>query len=210
MWVVVWLALAFAPAGDEPVPLIVVLHGDREHARDAAARWRSATDKHHWALLAPDLPKGDSFWKADPDPSWVVAQVDDYAKRRAIDRSRVYLVGWSGGATYIGMHVQAWKGTFAAVVIHGGGVAPADDTCVDLPAYFLVGNKNPLHRLAKDLRDYFDNCRAEVVWDLIKGADHGREEAALTAKKAGAILDWLAGRPADSSSARERSARLPR
>lgn len=106
MWVVVWLALAFAPTGHEPVPLLVVLHGDREHARDAAARWRTATDRR--------------------------------------------------------------------------------------------------------LRGYFDNCRAEVVWDLIEGADHGREEAALTARKAGAILDWLAGRPADSSSARERSARLTR
>lgn len=195
MWAFVWLALAFAPKGNEPVPLVVVLHGDREHARDAAARWRTATDKRHWALLALDLPKGDSFWKVDPDPSWVIAQVDAYAKRRAIDRSRVYLVGWSGGATYIGMHVQAWQGTFAALVIHGGGVAPADDACVDLPAYFLVGDKNPLHYLAVDLRGYFDKCGGTVKWDLVKGADHAREDAALTPKKGAAILDWLAHWP---------------
>src|SRR5690242_5403808 len=100
MWAAVWLALAFAP---KAVPLVVVLHGDREHARDAAARWRTATDKHRWALLSLELPKGDSFWKTDPDPSWVIAQVDAYAKQHAIDRSRVYLIGWSGGATYIGM-----------------------------------------------------------------------------------------------------------
>ena len=200
MWVVVWLALSFAPKGDEPVPLLVVLHGDREHGRDAAARWRTATDKHHWALLALDLPKGNSFWQEDPDPSWVIAAVDDFANKRAIDRSRVYLVGWSGGATYIGMHVQAWKGTFAALVIHGGGRAPDDDACVALPAYFLVGDKNPLHGHTKGLRAYFEGCHADVKWDLVKGADHAHEEAALTAKKGGAILDWLAAQSQGVSS----------
>jgi hypothetical protein len=51
---------------------------------------------------------------------------------------------------------------------------------------------NPLHRLAKDLRAYFDGCRSETVWDLIKGAGHAREQAALTANKGAKILDWLA------------------
>jgi hypothetical protein len=91
------------------------------------------------------------------------------------------------------------RGAFAAVVIHGGGVAPVDDTCSDLPAYFLVGDKNPLHGLAKDLRGYFDRCKAAVVWDLVRGADHGKEAAALTAKKAGAILDWLGAHPQPAS-----------
>jgi poly(3-hydroxybutyrate) depolymerase len=199
MWALVWLALAFAPKGDTPVPLVVVLHGDREHARDAAARWRTATNRHGWALLALDVPEGNSWWRWDGDPAWVIAQVDDYARHRAIDRSRVFLVGWSGGATYIGMHAAAWRGTFAAVVIHGGGMAPGDDTCTDLPAYFLVGDKNPLHGLAKDLRGYFETCKAEVAWDLVRGADHGKEEAALTAKKAGAILAWLGAHPQPAS-----------
>jgi polyhydroxybutyrate depolymerase len=172
------------------LPLLVVLHGDREHGSDAAARWRGAVQEHGWALLALDVPKGNSWWQWNGDPQWVIDQV---AAVKGIDRKRVYLVGWSGGATYIGMHAQAWSGTFAAVVLHGGGMAPSDDACTDLPAYFLVGDKNPLHRLANDLRTYFDGCKDEVVWDLVKGADHAHEEAALTRKKANAILDWLAG-----------------
>jgi hypothetical protein len=31
--------------------------------------------------------------------------------------------------------------------------------------YFMVGDGNPLHHLAKSLRDYFDACGGEVVWD---------------------------------------------
>lgn len=192
MWAVVLLALLVAPKGETRVPLVVVLHGDREHAHDAAARWRTAVDSHGWALLALDVPEGDSWWKWDGDPQWVIDQVA--AVKRPIDRERVYLVGWSGGATYIGMHAQAWRGTFAAVVLHGGGMAPEDDVCTTLPAYFLVGDRNPLHRLAKDLRAYFEGCHAEVTWDLVKGADHAHEEAALTRKKANTILDWLAAK----------------
>jgi poly(3-hydroxybutyrate) depolymerase len=188
------------PAGKDPVPLVVVLHGDREHAAAAAARWHAAVKKRGWALLALDCPTDagckDSFWKWDGEPSWVFDKVAALAKQRAIDPAHVYLVGWSGGASYIGYRVQAWSSHFAAVVIHGGGMVPASADCPDpgLPAYFLVGDRNPLHDLAKRLRAYFDGCKQDVTWDLVRGADHGREEAALTAKKASAILDWLAAR----------------
>jgi len=185
------------PAGSDPVPLVVVLHGDREHAAAAAARWHVATAKKHWALLALECPSElgckDSFWRWDGDPRWVRDQIDALAKQRAIDRDRIVLVGWSGGASYIGAHAQAWTDV-AAIVIHGGGMPPPSTACSDRgpPVYFLVGDKNPLHALAEHLRDYFEGCKRKVTWDLIEGAEHGREETALTAKKAEAILDWVA------------------
>jgi poly(3-hydroxybutyrate) depolymerase len=181
------------PKSDEPVPLIVVLHGDREHASAAATRWRSAVKRRGWALLALECPSElgckDSFWQWDGDPSWVRDQALVVA---GVDPARIYLIGWSGGASYIGARAQAWTRTFAALVFHGGGMAPESDECSALPAYFLVGDRNPLHQLARQLRAYFDGCKAEVVWDVINGADHAKEEAALTAKKSDAILTWLA------------------
>jgi poly(3-hydroxybutyrate) depolymerase len=189
-----------APPGKDPVPLVVVLHGDREHAAAAAARWHASVKKKGWALLALECPKAegckDSWWKWDGDPSWIGDQVDAALKRRAIDREHVYLVGWSGGASYMGYRAQAWSSRFAALVIHGGGMAPASADCPDqqLPVYFLVGDRNPLHELAVRLRTYFDGCKQEVVWDLVAGADHEKEESALSATKADAILGWLADR----------------
>lgn len=81
----------WAPAGKDPAPLLVVLHGDREHASAAAARWRAAAKKKGWALLALECPTKlgckDSFWKWNGDPSWVHEQIEAVAADRAIDRS---------------------------------------------------------------------------------------------------------------------------
>ena len=186
------------PPGTQPVPLVVVLHGDREHAPAAAARWRSAVKQRGWALLALDCPTElgckDSWWKWDGDPAWVIERIAKVKNQVAI--SKVILVGWSGGASYIGAHAPAWP--VDAIVIHGGGMAPASADCGDTPArvYFLVGDKNPLHQLARSLRDYFATCKREVVWDVVKGADHEHEATALTAKKAGMILEWASGHSA--------------
>ncbi|HEX7837260.1 MAG TPA: hypothetical protein VF469_07340, partial [Kofleriaceae bacterium] len=37
---------------DGELPLLVVLHGDREHATAAASRWRGAAKQRGWALLS--------------------------------------------------------------------------------------------------------------------------------------------------------------
>jgi poly(3-hydroxybutyrate) depolymerase len=193
---------AFGAAGAKQ-PLLVVLHGDHEQASTAAARWRAAAKTRGWALLALQCPAaekcGPSWWQWNGDPRWIRDRVADVAAQIPIDPERTYLAGWSGGATYMGLRAPAWPDTFAAVVIHGGGMAPREETAPcptrTLPAYFLVGNQNPLHELAQDLRDYFTRCKQELRWDLIAGADHPKEDAALDGKRALAILDWLAAHP---------------
>lgn len=185
---------------DRDLPLLVVLHGDRERATVAAARWHAAAKQRGWAVLALRCPVDhgckDSWWQWNGEPSWIVDQVTAVARAAPIDPSRIYLAGWSGGATYIGMHAPAWTITFAALVIHGGGHEPhADCPARTLPAYFLVGDRNPLHYLVKALRAWFDDCRQEIVWDLVRGGDHDKEDRSLDGEKALAILDWLDEHP---------------
>jgi len=185
------------------MPLLVVLHGDREQASTVASRWRPAAKQRRWALLSLQCPAsercGSSWWQWNGDPQWVRDRVAEVAAQISIDRDRTYVAGWSGGATYLGLRAPAWHDTFAAIVIHGGGMAPREETpdcpARALPAYFLVGNGNPLHNLARDLRDYFVDCKQDVQWDLLPGADHAKEALALDAKRSLAILDWLAARP---------------
>ncbi len=190
--------LDIPPKRADPAPVLVVLHGDRELAPAAANRWRAATRERGWVLLSLQCPRDkgckDSWWQWDGDTRWVKDQVDAVAHDLAIDPARVYLAGWSGGASYLGSRVQEWTDTFAAVVVHGGGIYPFVETCAPraLPAYFLVGDKNPLHGHAVELRGWFDDCKQDVVWDLVAGGDHDKEDRALDKKRALAILDWLA------------------
>ena len=174
------------------------MHGDGESARERAAKWRDAVLARGWALLSLDCPSergcaSGSWYKWNGDPKWVHDQVHAAIDRIAVDASRIYLVGWSGGATYVGKNVQHWPRMFAAVVIHGGGVPPRSRECLDrpFPAYFLVGDRNPGHGAARRLRSYFDACQQAVNWDLQPGANHKEEDAALTRDKADAILRWL-------------------
>lgn len=181
------------------LPLLVVLHGNKEHAPAAAARWRSAALERGWVVLALECPREDGCedgkWYAwNRAPSWIQAQVDALAQQLPIDRSKRYLAGWSGGASYIGMNAHRLSG-FAAVVFHGGGQPPLGnvDDCPGsaLPAYFLVGDGNPAHGAAVRLKTYLEKCGQELSWDLLPGAGHGAEAKALDHEKAHAILAWL-------------------
>lgn len=176
------------------LPLLVIMHGDGERANVAADRWRHAARARGWAVLSLQCPcESESWYQWGGSPAWIRKQADEVARDVSIDPDRTYLVGWSGGATYIGMNAAAWPGEFAAAVFHGGGQPPDDDACPShLPSYFLVGDRNPAHPAVKRLRSYLEGCGQEVSWDLVEGADHGDEDEALDARKARKILDWLA------------------
>jgi poly(3-hydroxybutyrate) depolymerase len=186
-------------AETDPAPLLVVLHGNNETANERAAKWREAVVRRGWKLLALDCPRelgcnDDGQWYAwNGDSRWLFERVRAFADQERVDTTRIYLAGWSGGATYIGKRMSEWPTVFAAVVIHGGGVPPRTDACPRrrFPAYFLVGDENPAHGGAKRLRAYMEQCGQPVRWDLLPGANHLQEDAALTPMKADDILRWL-------------------
>jgi poly(3-hydroxybutyrate) depolymerase len=195
--------------GKKPLPLLVLLHGDGERASYVASKWRAAARERGWVLFAPQCPTaegcGTSWWKWDGDPAWLEGQVGKVrdavkAAKLAIDPASIALVGWSGGATYWGRRAAALR-IFSVAIAHGGGDSPSSNACPSpaLAAYFLVGDRNPLHGLAKDLRTYLDGCKQHVTWDLVAGADHDKEDRALDKKKALTILDWAASRARTSA-----------
>jgi poly(3-hydroxybutyrate) depolymerase len=184
------------PEGTDKVPLVVALHGDYQPVTTMHEAWRRLAVPRGVAVLSIACPtslgcKG-SFWRWDGAPSFILGEVAKVSARRAIDPERLYLVGWSGGGSYIGWRAQELEQSFAAIVIHGGGMPPSSATCSGqkTPVYFLVGDKNPFHALAKNLRDYWKGCESPVTWDLLKGAEHPEEWNALTGHGR-KIMDWL-------------------
>jgi predicted esterase len=193
---------SFAP-GPDPAPLLLVLHGDSGHGpAELLERWDKWVAPKGAAVLALACPadrgcKG-SFWRWNGAPAWITQQVDGLATRRQIDKKRMWLVGWSGGASYMGYRTQELEKTFAALVLHGGGIPPADGVCGQdkRPVFFVVGDGNPLHHLARSLRDHYAACGHEVRWSLLPRADHAGEWRGLDAHGQ-AIATWLAGKRVD-------------
>jgi poly(3-hydroxybutyrate) depolymerase len=185
------------PSDPGPSPLLVLLHGDAESAGTMFEAWAPAAEARAVAVLALACPVADgctsrSWWRWDGSPSWLGDQIHALSERHPLDPERLWIIGWSGGASYVGLHTQELERTFAAIVVHGGGVPPPAAGCAGSPAsvYFLVGDANPLHSLAVRLRDYYLGCRHDVTWMLLPGADHAAEWRALASRRQ-AILDWL-------------------
>lgn len=194
------------PVESKNAPLLVVLHGDAPGGKTPLVKRDSepfvkAASERGIAVLAPMCPKDEgclvgSYWQwslGDP-PGWINKQVDAVRQESSIDPDRIALVGWSGGASFLGYHYSRWADRYAAVVFAGGGIAPYSSTCAACspPVYFMVGNKNPLHHLAKDLKTSVSSCTQDVTWDLLPGMDHGGEWRALNRPgKVDEIVDWL-------------------
>jgi MYXO-CTERM domain-containing protein len=181
-------------------PLLVLLHGDGgESPLRLVEAWERFAAPRGIALLALACPRDlgchGSWWQWDGDPAWLAARVEAARAHARIDPARVALVGWSGGASYLGRRLEDLGPTFSAVVFHGGGIPPAGSCAArPLPTYFLVGDGNPLHHLAMRLRDDAARCGHEVTWDLIPRADHAGEWKAQAAR-AEAVLAWVSSHP---------------
>jgi predicted esterase len=191
---------ALAPDGDEPVPLLVLLHGDGETAGSMFDLWAPAAARRHVAVLALacPLPLGcspNSWWRWNGDPAWIGRQIDALAEERPVDRRRMWLVGWSGGATYAGYRTQEIERSFAAIVIHGGGTPPASDECSTEKAsvYFLVSPSNPFYQHQIWLRQHYEACGQDVVWTSTTTKNHEEERRSLGRYRE-AILDFLANK----------------
>jgi len=192
----------------DPQPILVVLHGNNESASAAAARWREAALARGIAVVGLQCPRDrgceDGKWYAwSETPAFVLDALAKIGGDLHIDPARTYLAGWSGGASAIGQHLDAWK-PFSAIVIHGGGQPPADGACPPhaTPAYFLVGDANPAHGAAVKLREHLEHCAGPLEWDLLPRAGHADEKRALDREKAEHILDWLDAHATDSIATR--------
>lgn len=186
-----------ASAPDVEAPLLVVLHGDAGSAKTMHDAWARFTKPRKIGLLSLACPKDEgcegSYWRWNGDPAWIEREVEAFASEHAVDRNRLWLAGWSGGASYIGMRTTELERTFTGIVLHGGGVAPTSQDCGDANVFFLFGSANPLHGLAVDLVHHYERCKNPLQATLLPAADHAGEWKALAAH-GGEILDWLEAR----------------
>jgi pimeloyl-ACP methyl ester carboxylesterase len=118
------LTLHYADWGNADAPLLILVHGSRDHCRswDYVARELQA----QWHVVAPDLRgHGDSAWSPDGDYSSLAYFTDLVALIAHLGRMPVTLVGHSMGGTiavcYAGVYPENVR---RLVTIEGLGPTP--------------------------------------------------------------------------------------
>jgi predicted esterase len=165
----------FVPEGlqkDRPVPLVIAMHGAGgsenmffdTYGDGATLRM---CQKRGWLLVGTRA--GGLFDGAPP----VERIVDELAERFPIDRSRVYLMGHSMGATHVLDVVQASPGKFAAVVALGGGGRVRDPASVKgVPIFVACGSEDFALSAAKVLARILEKAEARVTFKEYPAIEH--------------------------------------
>ncbi|MFH0888633.1 MAG: hypothetical protein V1871_05430 [Planctomycetota bacterium] len=123
-------------------PLIIGLHGTGGTGdMFLRRRWEQISNEKGYLVIAPRSP-GNNWDIKDED--FVMACLDDFKKDYQIDTSRIYLTGFSGGASMALLFGMNNFQKFAALAMVGGGeqTGPISPNTVVLPLYFLVGEKD--------------------------------------------------------------------
>jgi poly(3-hydroxybutyrate) depolymerase len=164
--------------------------------------WEPVANKRGMVVFAASCPRdagctAGSWWKWNGDPAWLRAQTTRVGAMHAVDPARTWIVGWSGGGTYLGWRTPEIERDYAAIVIDGGGARPALDVCAATPSavYFLGGDRNPFHELTEGLHAYYATVcpHPDLSWTVLKGADHPAERIAMATHRE-SILEWLSMR----------------
>jgi hypothetical protein len=195
-----------------PAALVVALHGDEgapSLIHDALA---PATDAAQTILFSPQcptslgcrLPNGNGFTNSwwgwlqyvpTYDDRWIGQQVAAIRAAYRVDAMRQYLVGWSGGADYLGWYALRHSDEFAAAAFVAGGV-PYSPSCprAGFAAYFLAGAVDPRYLSGQPaaVKAKLDGCGDETEAVVLPGADHQGAVASLQAQGyASIVIRWL-------------------
>ena len=132
---------AYVPTGlavrpDEKLPLLVMLHGCGQTARDIAAvsRMNRLAARHRFVVLYPEqerVANAQGCWnwferrngRAEAEAATLLAAVDKVARRLPVDLARVAVAGLSAGASMAVLMAALFPHRFCAVGMHSG-VAP--------------------------------------------------------------------------------------
>ncbi|MEO5938802.1 MAG: PHB depolymerase family esterase [Sphingomonas sp.] len=117
-----------------PIPLVVVLHGCTQNARDynRGAGWSQLADELGFAVLLPEQRRANNFnlcfnWYEASDnrrdigeAASIKQMVDCMIEKHGIDPSRVFINGLSAGGAMTSVMLATYPETFAAGAIIAG------------------------------------------------------------------------------------------
>jgi len=165
--------LVHAPSGYDgktPLPLVVMLHGGGGTARFAAYEtgWREKADKSGFLVVFPEalardpsrpsnFRKNPQLWndgsdrfypgqKAPDDVAFLDALLDDVQARFAVDSRRIYVTGFSNGASMSFRYAaEAFRRVAAVAPVAGACWLESVQLERPVPMCYITGTADPLN-----------------------------------------------------------------
>ncbi len=170
------------------LPLIVYLSGGPGLAIDGANGAENLIAKSNYLVLYPNA-EGRMWWSRER-PERVEAVLNEVLEQLNVDRSRVYLIGFSNGGTGALYYATLWPERFSAVAALMGGAACMDELrplamnkLAGLPVLLVHGDRDPIiaHECSesafKDIRRVSPDSELHILrgreHDIVLGSDEG-------------------------------------
>ena len=150
------------------LPLLVLLHGSMGNGAAMIAMWREEAERSGIVLVAPDALDQRAWQLQSDGPKFIRAALGVMQMRNAIDASRVYLFGYSGGAVYALTLSMIESQLFAATAVYAGAWRESDE----YRAVALAVRKIPLAIHIGDRDVYFPLSAAKRTQRALRGSGH--------------------------------------
>lgn len=165
-----WYWLGIPSQKNKKMPMIVALHGDEGHPNHMKKFWESTwKKKQDFVFLAPECPRGicnkggvntwaaGEYTHSDRQGIWLKNTISRLlSKYDCIDSDRIFAVGYSGGAIFLGYQgFKMFQNTFAGMQLFCGGIneseaqiykAPKNPKC-KIPGRVVISKKGDVSYL---------------------------------------------------------------
>lgn len=150
-----YLAISPLDRGEDPLPVVVVLHGMGVSRADMShvAKWREAVSERKFIAVFPEGTVGT--WNAGPccppssllgadDHGFLDLVYDDMQRQYRVDTDRVFLTGFSNGGVMTYAHACSRTQKFRAIAPLGGSNLLGCTPDSPLPILHIHGNPDPV------------------------------------------------------------------
>jgi len=202
---------------DRKYPLILVLHGTGGRGDDNISQINrlvlffsnSNTQKKHPAyIMAPQCPKGTQWvnttfestpykhYNQDSIPEstemkMIIELINQFIKEDSIDTSRIYIIGYSMGASGTWDIITRYPSLFAAAIpITGVSDTNQAKKILDIPIWTFSGENDDIApaQLNNEMCNAINNLGGNCRYTLFKNVGHDIVKETLKTK---GLLEWL-------------------